>query len=64
MLFSYSSGLQRRSLPNPFAALQQQSGIKKAANTHRHTHSDKITRARTLALAFYILWNVVMACSP
>lgn len=34
ILFSYSSGLQRRSLPNPFAALQQQSGIKKAANTH------------------------------
>lgn len=29
--------LQRRSLPNPFAALQQQSGIKKAANTHTHT---------------------------
>lgn len=64
ILFSYSSGLQRRSLPNPFAALQQQSGIKKAANAHRHTHSDKITRARTLALAFYILWKAVMACSP
>lgn len=39
ILFSYSSGLQRRSLPNPFAALQQQSGIKKAANTHTHTET-------------------------
>lgn len=41
ILFSYSSGLQRRSLPNPFAALQQQSGIKKAANTHTHRQDYK-----------------------